>query len=88
MVGIYRKIVQLAELLQKYSPILDTFFVPGLGSLVGTVGGIGENMADGVNNVYEDRKIAKQKGKKYGIGDGVESLFKSQLKKLYGELYP
>jgi hypothetical protein len=87
MVGIHRKVVQLAKLPQKYSPVLDTV-MPGMGELVGSVAGIGESVADGINNVYEDRKIAKQKGKKYGIGDGVESFFKLQLKKAYGELHP
>jgi DNA polymerase/3'-5' exonuclease PolX len=93
MVGIHRKVVQLAKLLQKYSPILDTV-MSGMGELVGAVAGIGESVADGVNNIYEDRKRAKQKGKKYGFGDGVESFFRNSgptptpIKKVYGELHP
>jgi DNA polymerase/3'-5' exonuclease PolX len=68
--------------------------MPGMGELVGNVAGIGESIADGINNVYEDRKSAKQKGKKYGIGDGVESFFRpaqplpTQIKRPYGELHP
>jgi hypothetical protein len=97
MVGIHRKVVQLAKLLQKYSPVIDQL-VPGLGSLVGSVAEIGENVADGVNNVYEDYNHAKRKGKKYGFGDGVSSFFKSSaptpsspiksLTKAYGDLHP
>jgi hypothetical protein len=60
----------------------------GIGELEGSVAGIGESVADGINNIYEDRKHAKQKGKKYGIGDGVESFFKNPIKKAYGELHP
>jgi DNA polymerase/3'-5' exonuclease PolX len=65
-----------------------------MGELVGSVAGIGETVAYGVNNIYEDRKRVKQKGKKNGIGDGVESLFRNtgptptQIKKAYGELHP
>jgi hypothetical protein len=96
MVGIHRKVVQLAKLLQKYSPVIDQL-VPGLGSLVGSVAEIGENVADGVNNVYEYYNHAKRKGKKYEFGDGVSSFFKSStpepspiksLTKSYGDLHP
>jgi hypothetical protein len=75
MVGINRKVIQLAKLLQKYSPILDEV-APGLGTLVGSVAGIGETIADGVNNVYENYTRAKRKGKKYNFTDGVESFMR------------
>jgi hypothetical protein len=75
MVGIHRKVVQLAKLLQKYSPTIDQI-VPGLGTLVGSVAGIGETIADGVNNVYTDYNRAKRKGKKYNFIDGVDSFFR------------
>jgi hypothetical protein len=75
MVGIHRKIVQLAKLLQKYSPTIDQI-VPGLGTLVGSVVGIGENIADGINSVYNDYNRAKRKGKKYNFLDGVDSFLK------------
>jgi hypothetical protein len=65
--------------------------------LVGSVAGIGENIADGVNNVYDDYKQAKKKNKKYDFIDGVDSFFKSSapqptpiksLTKSYGGLHP
>jgi hypothetical protein len=62
MVGIHRKVVQLAKLSQKCSPVIDKI-VPGLGTLVGSVAEIGESVADGVNSVYKDYNRAKRKGK-------------------------
>jgi hypothetical protein len=83
MVGIHRKVVQLARLLKKYSPILDEV-APGLGMLVGSAAGIGENIADGVNNVYEDYNRAKRKGKKYNFIDGVDSFLRPSASSLEG----
>jgi hypothetical protein len=73
MVGIHKKITQLLKLVQKYAPILNNV-IPGLGNIVGTVGKIGEHVADGVNNVYNDYQSAKKAKQKYGVLDGIKSF--------------
>jgi hypothetical protein len=96
MVGIHRKVVQLAILLQKYSPVIDQI-VRGLGTLVGSVAEIGESVGDGVNSVYKDYNRAKRKGKNCNFADGVHSFFRpaapmpspiKSLTKSYGSLHP
>jgi phage-related protein len=73
MVGIYKKIKKILSIVQQYAPILDKF-VPGVGTLVKSVAQVGDGIADGVNNVYEDYTSAKKSGSKYGFFDGVKSF--------------
>jgi hypothetical protein len=73
MVGIYRKIKQILNAVQQYAPILDKF-APGVGALVGSVAALGDDITDGVNNVYEDYSEAKKSGGEYGFLDGVKSF--------------
>jgi hypothetical protein len=91
MVGIYRKAKQLIKLIQQYAPFLDKI-VPGLGVSVGSVAGIADNVADGINNVYEDYDVAQKKKENYGLSQGLRSFFKpsvtNTLTKDYGGLHP
>jgi hypothetical protein len=48
----------LAKLLQKNNSVLEKL-APKLRTLAGSVAGVAENFADGVNNVYEDYTYAK-----------------------------
>jgi hypothetical protein len=73
MVGIHRKVTQLLKFIQKYAPVLNNV-IPGLGSIIKTGASIGEGMANGVNNVYNDYQDAKKKGTKYKILDGIKSF--------------
>jgi hypothetical protein len=73
MVGIHKKVKKLLSIIQKYSPILSAF-VPGLGEVVGSLSELGEDVADGVNNVYDDYSIAKNDSKIYNFGDGIRSF--------------
>jgi hypothetical protein len=72
-------------------PLLSKF-VPGLGETVGAISGVGENIADGINNVYEDYTESKSNKRKYGIMDEIRSFSRpSAIKKLtkdYGTLHP
>jgi hypothetical protein len=90
VVGIHKKVKQLLNLIQQYAPLLSKF-VPGLGETVGAIS-VGENIADGINNVYEDYTDVKSKKNKYGFMDGVRSFTRpSAIKKLtkdYGTLHP
>jgi hypothetical protein len=58
MVGIHKKFKQLLNVIQQYAPLLSKF-VPGLGEIVRSVIGVGENIIDGINNVYEDYTESK-----------------------------
>jgi hypothetical protein len=97
MVGIYRKVKQVLQLLQDMAPYIDRF-APGIGSLVGAGANIGETVADGVNNVYEDYHTARKSGEEYGFGEGLRSFARptakrmptavSKLTKSYGGLHP
>jgi hypothetical protein len=59
---------------------------------VESVSGVGENIVDGINNVYEDYTKSKSNKREYGLIDGVRSFTRpSALKKLtkdYSELPP
>jgi phage-related minor tail protein len=70
MVGIHKKIKQLLKVVQQYAPLLSKF-VPGLGEIVESVSGVGENIVDGINNVYSDYSDAKSNKRNYGLMDGV-----------------
>jgi hypothetical protein len=92
MVGIYRKIKQILEVVKKYSPFLDNV-APGLGTLVGSAASLADSVADGVNNVYDDYTEAKKSGKKYGLIDGVKSFARppaavNSLTRSYCGLHP
>ena len=91
MVGIYKKVKQLLNVIQTYAPLLSKF-VPGLGETVEAISGVGENIADGINNVYEDYTESKSNKRNYGFMDGVRSFTRpSAVKKLtkdYGTLHP
>jgi hypothetical protein len=76
MVGIHKKVKKLLGIIQKYSPILSAF-VPGLGEVVGLLSELGEDVADGVNNVHEDYSMAKNDSKKYNFGDGIRSFLRN-----------
>jgi hypothetical protein len=58
MVGIHKKVKKLLGIIQKYSPILSNF-VPGLGEVVESLSELGEDVADGVANVYDDYSTAR-----------------------------
>jgi hypothetical protein len=81
----------ILSVIQNYAPLLSKF-VPGLGETVGMLSEVGGNVADGINNVYEDYTEAKSNKKNYGFMDGVRSFTKpSVMKKLtkdYGGLHP
>jgi hypothetical protein len=97
MVGIYRKVKQVLKLLQNMAPYID-MFAPGIGSLVEAGANVGESVADGVNNVYEDYHAARKSGEDYGFGEGLKSFSRpatkrtptavSKLTKAYGGLHP
>jgi hypothetical protein len=99
MVGIYKKVKQLLQFIQDYAPYLDRF-APGMGSLIGATGSLGETIADGVNNVYDDYHEALKTGGSYGLGEGIRSFARpaaavkrtptavSKLTKAYGGLHP
>jgi hypothetical protein len=91
MVGIYRKVKQLLQLVQDISPYINKI-APGVGTLVGAGASLGESVADGANNVYEDYQAAKKAKMKYGIEDGLRSFGRksaiSRLTKAYGGLHP
>ena len=91
MVGIYKKVKQLLNVIQTYAPILSKF-VPGLGETVEMISSVGDKVADGVNNVYEDYTESKSKNRKYNFMDGIRSFTRpSAMKKLtkdYGGLHP
>jgi hypothetical protein len=75
MVGIHRKVKQLLQVIEKYSPLFSNF-IPGLGNLVGSVSELGEEIADGVNNVYNDYNRAQKNKRSYNFLDGVKSFVK------------
>jgi hypothetical protein len=82
----------LLNVIQQYAQILSKF-IPGLDETVGAISEVGENIADGINNVYEDYTDAKSNRRKYGVMDGVRSFTSptSTMKKLtkeYGSLHP
>jgi hypothetical protein len=76
MVGIKKKITQLLRLIQQFSPTLNVA-VPGLGTIISSLGSVGEDLMEGVNNVYQDYQEAEKSEKKYGIIDGVRSFAKT-----------
>jgi hypothetical protein len=45
-----------------------------LGEIVEAINEVGGNIADGINNLYEDYTDAKSKRNKYGFIDGVRFL--------------
>jgi hypothetical protein len=57
MVGIHKK-VKLLNVIQQCVPLLSNF-VPGLGETVAAISEVGENIADRINNVYEDYTESK-----------------------------
>jgi hypothetical protein len=65
MVGIYRKVKQLLNIVQKYAPILSNI-APGLGEAVGTIADLAEGITDGVNKFMKiiilQRKLIKVTG--------------------------
>jgi hypothetical protein len=91
MVGIHKKVKLLLSVIQNYAPLLSKF-VPGLGETVGMLSEVGDSVADGINNVYEDYTEARSNKKNYGFMDGVRSFTRpSAMKKLtqdYGGLHP
>jgi hypothetical protein len=90
MVGIYKKVKQLLNVIQQYAPLLSKF-VPGLGETVGAISEVGGNIADGINNVYEDYTESKSNKRKHGIVDGIRSFSRPsavKITKYYGTLHP
>jgi hypothetical protein len=95
MVGIYHKVRQLLNIVQKYAPILSNI-APGLGEAVGTIADLAEGVTDGANNVYEDYNTSKKANKSYCFTDGVKSFVRQprkvgaleRLTKNYGGLHP
>ena len=95
MVGIYRKIKQVLDIVQQYAPFLDKI-APGVGTLVGSVAQLGDDITEGANNVYEDYNEAKKTGSEYGFLDGVKSFARpaskksvmNSLSRSYGQLHP
>jgi hypothetical protein len=82
MVGIHKKIKQLLNVIQQYAPLLSKF-VPVLGEIVESVSGVGENIVDGINNVYEDYTKSKSNKREYDFMDGVRSFSRpSAVKKI------
>jgi hypothetical protein len=82
----------LLNVVQQYTPLLSKF-VPGLSKTVGAISEVGENIADGINNVYEDYTYAKSNRRKYGVMDGIRSFTRpasttKKLMKEYGGLHP
>jgi hypothetical protein len=73
MVGIHNKVKQLLNVIQQYAPLLSKI-VPGLGETVEAISEVGGNIADGINNVYEDYTESKSNKQKYGFTDGVRSF--------------
>jgi hypothetical protein len=77
--------------IQQYTPLLSKF-VPGLGETVRAISEVGGNIADGINNVYEDYTDTKSKKNEYCLMDCVRSFTRpSAIKKLtkdYGTLHP
>jgi hypothetical protein len=63
----------LLNVIQQYAPILSKF-EPGLGETVEAISGVGENIADRINNVYEDYTESKSNKRNYGFMDGVRSF--------------
>jgi hypothetical protein len=68
----YKKIVQILRLIQRFGPSFDVA-VPGLGSIVSSLGSVVEDLAEGANNVYEDYTATKEAQKPYKFMDGVRS---------------
>jgi hypothetical protein len=92
MVGIYKKVKQLLNIIQQYAPLLSKI-PPGFGETIGKISEVGENGADGINNIYEDYTEAKSKNRKYNVFDGVKSFIRptnamKRLTKNYGNLHP
>jgi hypothetical protein len=91
MVGIHKKVKQLLNVIQKYAPLLSKF-VPGLEETVGAISEVGENIADGINNVYEDYTDTKFNRRNYCVMDGFRSFARptaiKSLTKEYGGLHP
>jgi hypothetical protein len=58
MVGIHKKVKQLLGVIQQYAPLLSKF-VLGLGETVEAISEVGGNIADRINNVYEDYTESK-----------------------------
>jgi hypothetical protein len=87
--------------IQQYAPLLSKF-VPGLRETVGAISEVGGNIADGINNVYDDYTESKYNKRNYGFMDGVRSFTRpgaspqstslpSAMKKMtkdYGGLHP
>ena len=73
MVGIYKKVKQILNMIRTYAPILNKI-APGIAPLILPLTSVTETIADGVNNVYEDYGAAKKKSEKYGFFDGVKSF--------------
>jgi hypothetical protein len=76
MVGIQKKITQLLKLIQQFGPTLNVA-IPGLGTIVSSLGSVGEDLMEGANNVYQDYQEAKKSEQKYGFFDGVKSFAKT-----------
>jgi hypothetical protein len=79
MVGIHKKVKKLLDIIQTYSPFLSAF-VPGLGEIVGSLSEVGKDVADGVNNIYEDYSTAQNEKRKYRISDGIQSFVRKPKK--------
>jgi hypothetical protein len=69
----HKKIVQILRPIQCFGPSLDVA-VLGLGSIVSSLGSVAEDLAEGVNNVYEDYTAAKEAQKPYKFMDSVRSF--------------
>jgi hypothetical protein len=91
MVGIARKVKQLTNLVRKYAPVVDNF-IPGFSTVANTAIDVGENLYDGISNVYDDYQVSKKKGRTYGIKDGIKSFMRPgalrSLTKDYGDVNP
>jgi hypothetical protein len=69
----HKKIVQILRLIQRFGPSLDVA-VPGLGSIMSSLGFEAGDLAKDTNNVYENYTTAKEDQKPYKFMDGVKSF--------------
>jgi hypothetical protein len=51
--------------------------IPGLGTIVSSLGSVGDDLMEGANNVYQDYQEAKKSDKKYGFLDEVRPFGKT-----------
>jgi hypothetical protein len=75
MVRIHKKVKQLLNVIQQYTPLLLKF-VSGLSETVEAISGVGENIVDGINNDYQNYTKSKSNKREYVLMDGVKSFTK------------